>query len=136
MNIENIDTLYLLLICNCLLVAAATITILRLQRLVNQRGTPLEHPTGTVSKVQSESDNFIKAVERRFADLENGVGNLSRESEPSASVSRSIPHENAVRMAKHGATVDDLTRSCGLSDIEARLLMRVHGNPTVAAKVH
>jgi hypothetical protein len=84
----------------------------------------------------TDSDEFLQAVERRFTKFEEGLGNLSREDKGKATGPRSIPHENAVRMAKHGATVDDLTRTCGLSDIEARLVMRVHGNSGTSARLN
>ncbi len=38
-----------------------------------------------------------------------------------------LPLENAVRMARMGASVDDLTRNCGLSPGEARLMQKLHG---------
>lgn len=140
MNIENIDTLNLLLACNCILVAAATVAILRFQRSTNQRASPLndaaEATNASTTAAKPDSDDFLKAVERRFATLENGIGSMRRDSETGSAVARSVPHENAVRMVKHGATVDDLTRTCGLSDIEARLLMRVHGTQAHAAKVN
>ncbi len=46
---------------------------------------------------------------------------------------RSLPIENAVRMAKKGATIDDLTRTCGLNIGEARLMKKMHGNAQLAA---
>lgn len=133
--LENYS-LYLLMICNGVLAGAAAVAILRFQNMMKNQKSFWASPTGVSMSSQPDSDEFLQAVERRFTKFEEGLGNLSREGKAKSAGPRSIPHENAVRMAKHGATVDDLTRTCGLSDIEARLVMRVHGNSGAAARLN
>ncbi len=41
----------------------------------------------------------------------------------------SLPIENAVRMARHGASVEELAERCGLNLGEARLMQKLHGKP-------
>ncbi len=129
-------SLYLLMICNGVLAGAAAVAILRFQNMIKSQRSFWASPTGDAMSSKSDGDEFLQAVERRFTKFEEGLGNLSRDDKAKSAGPRSIPHENAVRMAKHGATVDDLTRSCGLSDIEARLVMRVHGNSATSARLN
>jgi hypothetical protein len=73
-------------------------------------------------------------LERSIARLEQALESTStsapNEHRP---LSQSLPIENAVRMAKQGASIDELTRSCGLSIGEARLMQRLHGRAQMAA---
>ncbi len=145
MTIENTYSLYLLMICNGMLAGAAAIAILRFQRMIKLQQTFWGSPTGAAistqpvaptQAAQPDQDDFLKAVERRFAYLEQGFGNLADKNQSGQSMQHSVPHENAVRMAKHGATIDDLTRTCGLSDIEARLLLRVHRQNQTSSRLN
>ena len=136
MTIVESYSLYLLMICNGVLAGAAAVAILRFQNMMKNQKSFWASPTGAAMSSQTDSDEFLQAVERRFSKFEEGLGNLSREDKTKAAGPRSVPHENAVRMAKHGATVDDLTRTCGLSDIEARLVMRVHGSSSTSARLN
>jgi len=136
MTILENYSLYLLMICNGVLAGAAAIAILRFQNMMKNQKAFWDSPTGVSMSSQSDNDEFLRAVERRFSKFERGLGDLSHVDKSKSAAPRSVPHENAVRMAKHGATVDDLTRTCGLSDIEARLLMRVHGNSGTSTRLN
>lgn len=136
MNIETTYSLFLLLICNGALAAAAAIAILRLQRMTNQQKSFWDSPTGAALTSQPDQQELIRAIDQRFSDLLNGIHLLAREDRPDAPASQSLPFENAVRMARHGATLADLTRNCGLSETEARLLIRVHGQSLASNEVH
>ncbi len=48
---------------------------------------------------------------------------------PIVQQSSSLPIDNAVRMARHGASIEELTERCGLSPGEARLMQKLHGKP-------
>ena len=126
-------SLYLLMICNGVLAGAAAVAILRFQNMIKSQRSFWASPTGDAMSSQPDGVRENTSGKRKF---EEGLGNLSRDDKAKSAGPRSIPHENAVRMAKHGATVDDLTRSCGLSDIEARLVMRVHGNSATSARLN
>ena len=67
-------------------------------------------------------------LERRVAELQSVVRTLAK-NKPSVpeAVESSLPIENAVRMAKHGASIDDLIRNCGLNIGEAQLMRKLHG---------
>ncbi|HBG52399.1 DUF2802 domain-containing protein [Candidatus Macondimonas diazotrophica] len=43
-------------------------------------------------------------------------------------------YDRAIRMARQGAPVDALTGSCGLSQAEAELVVRLHATPTTATR--
>jgi hypothetical protein len=51
---------------------------------------------------------------------------------PVAPVTKVVPLENALRMAKNGASIEDLTRNCGLNIGEARLMQKLHGKARLA----
>ena len=74
-------------------------------------------------KLLAAIDTRLNAVAEKISQPGEDVPNADSEVPP-------LPYENAVRMARHGASIDDLTRTCGLSANEARLLMRVHGGAT------
>lgn len=126
MDIDTSFSLYALLACNAALAAAAAIAILRLQRLLNSRKEFWDSPTGDALKLQDEHAQLLRAIDQRFATLSQGLGCLERGDKDDVPLRHQLPFDNAVRMAKQGASLDDLTRNCGLSENEARLLMCVH----------
>lgn len=128
MTIDNTLSFYLLLACNGILVAAASMAILRFQKIMRDQKAYWDSPTGMASLAQTDNEALLDGIEQRFAGLLEGSRSLPASKSPDASNHKVIPFENAVRMARHGASLDDLTRTCGLSETEARLLMRVHAN--------
>ncbi len=73
-------------------------------------------------------------LDRRISELQEQIVALSATEQKSAAdpVSRPLPIENATRMARHGASVEELTRTCGLNIGEAELLKKLHGVPTTS----
>ena len=134
---DNDFSMHLLLISNALVVAAATIAILRLQRLLRNSAVFRENPTDSVMHAKGERDNTKQLVDQRLSSLQKIVFDLVRKQNTvQARTAEKLPLENAMRMAKHGASEEDLTRSCGLSKGEAQLLMRVHASVTSPADPH
>ena len=74
-------------------------------------------------------------LERRVTELQSVVRTLAHKERAAARpVETNLPIENAVRMARHGATIDELVRSCGLNIGEARLMQKLHGKAQAAAR--
>jgi Skp family chaperone for outer membrane proteins len=126
MIIGEADFTSVLLLSTALLLAAASLAIVRIQRLVrdsaqlSSRGAPAE------SKPSADTE---EALEQRIRTLQEIVEDLARKEKKRQPTGRhDMPIENAVRMAKCGAGVDELTRSCGLKKGEAELLLRLHAN--------
>ena len=136
MNFETTYWLYGLLVANGALAAAAAIAILRLQRMTDERRAFWDSPTGALLKSNDDRDELLRAVEQRVAKLLRGFGSLSGSDAPDLSGTNRLPFDNALRMAKLGATLDDLTKNCGLSETEARLLIRVHGDSRANSGLH
>ena len=133
MIIDDPIQLNLLLASNVLLLGATAILLLRLQHVAEKEGAFWDSPTGFSMQGQAEQRELLKEIDQRFSVLIDVVHNLSNDKEPTESSRGGVPYDNAVRMAKHGATLDDLTRTCGLNANEARLLMQVHsGSPEFA----
>lgn len=141
MDISETTTLYLLLLANAFLVGAASIAVLRFQRQCQRLERFWNSPTGAALAASKPADEQPRPqanrhLERRVTELQSVVRTLAKRNqahpEPAES---SLPIENAVRMARHGATIDDLVRSCGLNIGEAQLMKKLHGNAQAAAGI-
>lgn len=130
----NTDWIYtVLLASNALLCGGAALAILRAQRLARRQESFWKSPTGAALTMQPGHEELLKIIDKRIQVLADKLESPPADTGNDAAPERSMPFENAVRMARHGASMDDLTRTCGLSASEARLLMRVHGRqPQVA----
>ncbi len=121
---------YLILLANAALIVAAVFAILELRRRLGDSTDFWHSPTGAAlqadgSATTAEQSRLIAA---RMAALERAVAELGRRSQTTIEervVDPAMAH--AVRMAKRGADIDDLTQSCGLNIGEAKLLHRLHG---------
>ena len=125
--------LYLLLIANAALIVAAAFAVLRVERVLRESAEFWKSPTGAALKTESGDDpaHQTRLIGLRMAALQRAVDELAtRGSTVAKDAVVDLPVEHAVRMAKRGASVDDITRSCGLNIGEAELLHRLHGRPT------
>ena len=127
MMIESDWITYLLLASNAVLAAAAALTICRAQRITAQQKSFWESPNGASLMLQTDPRQLLSAIDARLNDVADRISQPGEDAQSIDSEAPPLPYENAVRMARHGASIDDLTRTCGLSANEARLLMRVHG---------
>lgn len=133
--------IYLLIVSNAIMLALACFCFSRFENRCRQIEEFWSSPTGNA--VADDDNDDARAQMRITQQLEKRVGELQRtvkvmeikKAEPASTptVERHLPIENAVRMARLGATVDDLTKSCGLNIGEARLMQKLHGKVRVAA---
>ncbi|MBT8099914.1 MAG: DUF2802 domain-containing protein [Gammaproteobacteria bacterium] len=125
--------IYGLIVCNALLLAAATIAVLRLQHYIERSAAFWESPTGAALNAGAGSDSN-RYVEQQLRDLQKRMDELAKsERSLCGSVVQEMPIDNAVRMVREGAGVDDLRRSCGLNTGEAQLLIKLHAGCDSAA---
>ena len=124
----DIYMFYALLMSNAFLLAAATIVVLRVQRQIQKNEDFWNSPTGAAVQEQSlPTEQIGRIVDQRLSALDRAIDELTeRESRLRYSNASELPFGNAVRMVKHGASADDLTRNCGLSESEALLMTRIH----------
>lgn len=138
MEITDDMIMNLLLIANASLVAACSIALLRFRKQARRFEQFWESPTGvSIADTQSlQAESAARpapaptdpCLEQRVAELQAVVRGLAQKSQPAAhTVDGRLPIENAVRMARGGASIDELIRSCGLSIGEAQLLCKLHG---------
>ncbi len=135
---------YLLLISNLLLVSAVGLAVVRFLRRVDEFESFWESPNGKALAEQKTPEQFDDAMllqgqrlEKRMDDLhrivrivaaQNSVKRPPAPTAPQAApVATALPTDYALRMAKQGATIDDLTKNCGLSIGEAKLMQKLHG---------
>lgn len=134
MMIENSYSLYALLFANAALLAAAALAVLRFQRIVRESRTFWESPTGAA--IQTEDPARVdqgKLLAHEISVLRKTVAKLcQRQQSIAAEPPSQMPLEHAIRMARHGASVEDLTKSCGLNIGEARLMHALHGRPPLS----
>lgn len=137
----------ILLLANATLLGIASLVIIRFRRearallkfwhsplgsaLVGDRGDTPEGDTANEKRLFAQS---VMRLEQQMLRLRRDVlRDAARNESPADAVARTpasrgaLPIENAVRMARMGATVDDLARNCGLSPGEARLMHKLHG---------
>lgn len=130
---------YLLMMSNALLLSVACVVLIRFERRSRRLEQFWSSPTGAaLTDADLHKDEEQTKAMRR---LEEGMGELQRavkvteirkhRTQPAAE--RNLPIENAIRMAKLGASIEDLTRSCGLNIGEARLMQKLHGKARVAS---
>lgn len=134
--------LYVLLAANATLLGIACIAVLGFERRWRRIEAWWDSPTGTLLD-ESRNDELREQVEATKR-LEQKLGELQRTvkimdmkpPQQSPPVERNLPMENAVRMARLGASIEDLTRTCGLNVGEARLMQRLHGKGSAVAATH
>ena len=144
MEIEISETtaLYLLLVANTILLAAAAMAVIRMQRQMRHFEQFWSSPTGTSlatrnAIAEQPRPQASRHLERRVTELQSVVRTLADRQQPAAQpVDANLPIENAVRMARHGASIDDLVRSCGLNIGEAQLMQKLHGKAQAQLQAH
>lgn len=132
---------YLLLLSNAVLLAIACYSVVRIERRCKKVEAFWASPTATAIAANSDDENeqqmqMTERLEQRVGELQRTVKvmEIARSKPvPAPPPERNLPIENAARMARLGASIDDLTRSCGLNIGEARLMQKLHGKAQIAA---
>lgn len=128
--------IYVLLAANTLVLAGGLMLALRLRRLCMLHEKSLQCPPGIALAEPDEqaADNAQKQMlalmrmEKQLLTLRTELAAHASARNDAAPGERALPLDNAVRMARNGATVADLTRSCGLNIGEAQLIRTMHGS--------
>lgn len=131
--------LYILLASNATLLAIAAVAVIRFEQRWQRLEGFWDSPTGAALDDASEDELHEQLMattrlEQRLGELQRTIKLLDiKAPEERPPVERNMPIENAVRMARLGASVEDLTRNCGLNVGEAQLMKKLHGKAPVAA---
>lgn len=120
---------YLILLANAALIAAATFAVLRFGRLLRAASdlSAKDSRSGASGDSPAAADSHQVQVLATLATLSRAVNELQQREPPVAQgqvIDLSLEH--AVRLAKRGASIEELTRDCGLNAGEAELLCRLH----------
>lgn len=137
----SIDYFFLcvLLASNATLLAIAAVAVIRFEQRWKRLEGFWDSPTGAALDDAGEDERYEQRkatvrLEQRLAELQRTVKLIDLKApEERPPVERELPIENAVRMARLGASVEDLTRNCGLNVGEARLMKKLHGKAPAAA---
>ena len=139
----TIDALFILLLlaANAMLLGLTCHALVRFERRCKRIEDFWESPTGNALSNDGDTElreqmQATQRLEKRVGELQRTVKvielNKHRPQPPQAAqpaqpaVERNLPIENAIRMARLGASVEELTRSCGLNIGEARLMQKLH----------
>lgn len=143
----------ILLMANALMLGIALLVIIRFRRESRAQLDFWQSPIAAALMVERDAqapadasndpERFAQSLMRlehqmlllRKDFMRNVVKDAANEPDRSPAVqpivqqSTSLPIENAVRMARHGASVEELAERCGLNVGEARLMQKLHGKP-------
>lgn len=131
-----------LLACNATLLAIACVAVIRFERRWKRLEEFWDSPTGSALSDSSDIEvrhqlEATRRLEKQLGELQAALKALDLKApQKGPAAERNLPIENAVRMAKLGASVEDLTRNCGLNAGEARLLQKLHGRDSMNARTH
>ena len=129
MNIIETYPIYALLLANAALCAAAVLAILKFQRLLRSSARFWDSPTGSALQAQCDQSMFNQSTENQLASLAAALEQLEKTTRTvSVATSEKVPYDTAIRMAKAGASTEELVRNCGLSAGEANLYRRIHAS--------
>lgn len=143
----NIDTTmlsaYVLPLASLLLVAAAAFALIRVHLVLTSApaSLPDEHEralnariarlTVLTEKALAEQASIAASVAGIQHEL-NALNRLDRLTAEPAQSTRATVMELAARLARDGASIDELKSSCGLSIGEANLVRRLHSRSAAA----
>ena len=132
MDFDATHSLYFLLIANAALLAAAGLAMSRCRRQLERFEQFWSSPTGAALANYSPDEptqaSAMLHLERRVTDLQEELGKMRTEGRYDVPQEGTRwPIENAVQMARHGASIEELVRSCGLNIGEAQLMRKLHG---------
>lgn len=137
MTIDDPTTYYVVLAGKAFVLILGTIVLLGMWRQLRRvEQFLLEQRNATVAEVQDDGakQQLLASLrlDKRITELQQQIASMSAaEAKPAADlIARPLPIENAARMARSGASIEDLTRTCGLNVGEAELLKKLHGAPT------
>ena len=140
MEITDTFVTNMLLIANAALLAAAVIAITRFRKQARRfekfwdspAGVSLADAQALEAKPEPRTD---PELEKRITELQGVVRSMATKDRLERKDNENrMPIENAVRMAKHGASIEELVRSCGLNIGEAQLMRKLHGQARVVAQ--
>lgn len=138
LTLEPRYALYALIGVNAGLLAAASLAMLKFRGLLNRPKDFWASPLGAELYAESLAAKERSRLLLNYVfELQETVDRLAKRvplrDDP---VARILPFEHAARMARDGASVDELRRRCGLNLGEARLVAKLHGReagPALAA---
>lgn len=131
MNIPDDQFLQFLIVANAVLLAAGAIAVGRFCWRFERMTRFWHSPTGAAiadKAAQHERQQILAVLrlERQLAGLQQKIETLA-DVKPSVNAApQQLPIDNAIRMAKNGASIEELTRTCGLNIGEARLMQKLH----------
>lgn len=138
--VEPVHALYALgalIGLNVCLLAAAAIALARFRGLLRRPQAFWQSRLGAELYAESlAAKERSRVLMNQVFELEDAVERLAKRvplrDDP---VARVLPFEHAARMARDGASVDELRRRCGLNLGEARLVAKLHGRETAELAV-
>jgi Protein of unknown function (DUF2802) len=109
----------------CFVLAAVTFT--RWRRATDRNAERFFEQNSTLMQRLGRLEESLAAASRRTDQIAEQIGDENRRTAAAATTGGSAPsYQIAVRLARTGASRDELITSCGLSRQEAELVQRLH----------
>lgn len=136
-------SLYTLLFSNAVLLCGAALAVSRFERRIRNNREFWDSPTGVavtateslagIAATTTENSGAVLSgfLERRLAIMHQRLNEMDAKLDEGVGMPSVKPlvdpsFAHAARMAKNGASAEDLMRTCGLTQAEAGLVRRLH----------
>lgn len=114
-----------------LVTGLAALRLLKLYQLQSERIRALQNQLSALCEGAAGTDERILKFEQtlgKLRDHQHAIDLTANSSQPS--------YDHAIRLARKGAGIEQLIDNCNLSDEEAHLISRLHGQSASQAGMH
>jgi hypothetical protein len=115
-----------------LVIGAAVLRLLKMHQLQAERIRALQNQLSALCSGASGTDNRILQFEKTLTKMKDQQQTL----ELSGQNGSTRGYDHAIRLARKGAGVKQLIDNCNLSDEEAHLISRLHGDSVKQMNMH
>lgn len=106
-----------------LVIGTTSYRLYKLNRMQTEKIAGLQNQLSVLCAGAVGTDNRIHKFEQTLATLQERHNTLSL-----GTTSSPQSYEHAIRLARKGVSIEQLIDNCNLSDEEAHLISRLHGN--------
>jgi hypothetical protein len=143
MQLINNYAIYALVIVNTFLLFRATVMLRETQSLILQdkrkeNPSPVKAVVSEGVSIRNQAKSYAamsQLLDSRLNKMQLQIQEVLNKKTTTVATPRpaQMPIEHAMRLARHGASAADLSRTCGLNKEEAKLMHRLHASSIARA---
>lgn len=143
MQLINNFAIYALIIVNTFLLFRATVMLRETQSIILQDArkenpSPVKAVISEGASIRNQAKSYAamsQLLDSRLNKMQLQIQQVLNKKTTTAAAPRpaQMPIEHAMRLARHGASAEDLSRTCGLNKEEAKLMHRLHASSIARA---